>query len=221
MWRGVLLRRGGGTGCGIRWRRERPWCWDKWIGDLRGCEYDESVRKQRITDSFLSNGRQLYQVLAAVLLVGGTSAGAFILSFNTPTVGLGCRTGGYVIFFLVALILLVAEVLTWWLTSPLRSHARFRTDLEAYFQHPSLHHRPRHTSLPGLASSKIHLAHLLRAVERLTLQLALLPIRLLPSSRKAQKLQGREKLIKEHFATLENLTLRNWLQRAFWYLPSL
>jgi hypothetical protein len=156
-----------------------------------------------------------------VCLVGGTSAGAFILSFNTPTVGLGCRTGGYIIFFLIALILLVAEAITWWLTSPLRSHARFRTDLEAYSQQPSLHHRPRHTSLPGLASSKTHLANLLRAIERLTLQIALLPIRLLPSSRKAEKLKMTETCVRAHFATLQNLTMRNWLQRAFWYSPSL
>ncbi|KAF2630322.1 hypothetical protein BU25DRAFT_362432 [Macroventuria anomochaeta] len=49
------------------------------------------------------DGRQLWTVLASILLVGGTSVGAFVLSFNTPTVGLGCRTGGYLIFFVIAL----------------------------------------------------------------------------------------------------------------------
>lgn len=35
---------------------------------------------------------------------------------NTPTVGLGCRSGGYVIYGVVALGLLTTELTVWWLT---------------------------------------------------------------------------------------------------------
>ncbi|KAJ9623081.1 hypothetical protein H2203_006013 [Taxawa tesnikishii (nom. ined.)] len=38
--------------------------------------------------------RELWQIASAVAIVGGTCGGAFILSYFTPTVGLGCRSGG-------------------------------------------------------------------------------------------------------------------------------
>lgn len=164
-----------------------------------------------------SDGRQLWQVSAAVLLVGGTSAGAFILSYNTPTVGLGCRTGGYMIFIVVALVLLIAEILTWWLTSPLRKHDRFYSSVEAYSLHlANGHHlRPKHTSLPGLATSKFILSYVLRKIEAAVLQFALFMMRLLPVQHKKQQLEATQHSIREHFATLQNLTTRNWLQRCF------
>ena len=34
----------------------------------------------------------------------------------TPTVGLGCRSGGYIVYIIIALGLLVIEMLVWWLT---------------------------------------------------------------------------------------------------------
>ncbi|KAL9613821.1 MAG: hypothetical protein Q9167_001668 [Letrouitia subvulpina] len=34
----------------------------------------------------------------------------------TPTVGLGCRSGGYLVYFVIAFGLLVIEILVWWLT---------------------------------------------------------------------------------------------------------
>ena len=34
----------------------------------------------------------------------------------TPTVGLGCRTGGYMIYLVMALGLLAIEIFVWWLT---------------------------------------------------------------------------------------------------------
>lgn len=59
--------------------------------------------------------RELWQVLSAVVIVGGTTLGAFILSYFTPTVGLGCRSGGYTIFGSVSLGLLLVEILCWWI----------------------------------------------------------------------------------------------------------
>lgn len=34
----------------------------------------------------------------------------------TPTVGLGCRSGGYMVYMIIAVGLLVIEILVWWLT---------------------------------------------------------------------------------------------------------
>jgi len=172
-----------------------------------------------LPQSFLklfSDGRQLWQVLCSILLIGGTSAGAFVLSYNTPTVGLGCRTGGYLIFFIVALVLLVAEIAVWWGTSPLRKHELFNVHLEDYTRHlASHHHRPRHTALPGLASSKSALSYVLGMIEVGVMQLAMLPLRIIPSKSKKRRLEATRARLRDHFATLQNLTTRNWLQRAF------
>jgi hypothetical protein len=58
--------------------------------------------------------RELWQVLSAVIVVGGTILGAFVLSYFTPTVGLGCRSGGYTVFGVVSFGLLLVEMLCWW-----------------------------------------------------------------------------------------------------------
>ena len=34
----------------------------------------------------------------------------------TPTVGLGCRSGGYAVYVIIAVGLLMIEIITWWLT---------------------------------------------------------------------------------------------------------
>jgi hypothetical protein len=58
--------------------------------------------------------RELWQVLSAIVIVGGTTLGAFCLSYFTPTVGVGCRSGGYFVFGLVSIVLLFTEMLCWW-----------------------------------------------------------------------------------------------------------
>lgn len=58
--------------------------------------------------------RELWQILSATIIVVGTSAGAFIISFFTPTVGLGCRSGGYLIFDILAVSILITEMFVWW-----------------------------------------------------------------------------------------------------------
>jgi len=62
--------------------------------------------------------REFWQVASAVLIVAGSCGGAFTLSFFTPTVGLGCRSGGYVIFFSISLGLMIVEMLVWLVLSP-------------------------------------------------------------------------------------------------------
>lgn len=63
------------------------------------------------------DSRELWQISAAIVVVFCTMFGAFVLSYYTPTVGLGCRSGGYMIFWLVAMSLLGVELAVWWLTS--------------------------------------------------------------------------------------------------------
>jgi hypothetical protein len=62
------------------------------------------------------DGRQFWQIFAAVVIVVGTGIGAFILSYFTPTVGLGCRSGGFMVFGVVSFALLLAELLIWFYT---------------------------------------------------------------------------------------------------------
>ncbi|KAJ4292476.1 hypothetical protein N0V90_009138 [Kalmusia sp. IMI 367209] len=62
--------------------------------------------------------REFWQVAAAVAIVLGSCGGAFILSFFTPTVGLGCRSGGYTIFFCISLGLMIMEMVVWLILSP-------------------------------------------------------------------------------------------------------
>ena len=64
--------------------------------------------------------REFWQITSAVMIVLGSCGAAFVISFFTPTVGLGCRSGGYMIFFVISLGLLIVEMTVWLMTSPLR-----------------------------------------------------------------------------------------------------
>lgn len=61
--------------------------------------------------------REIFQILSAIIIVGGSALGAFILSYFTPTIGLGCRSGGYMIFFILALAVFSVESILWWAMS--------------------------------------------------------------------------------------------------------
>lgn len=56
----------------------------------------------------------------------------------TPTVGLGCRSGGYLIYLLIALFLLTTELFTWWLT---HTNTHTADDLLARVGKKLEHHR--------------------------------------------------------------------------------
>lgn len=58
--------------------------------------------------------RDIFQILSAVVIVGGSVFGAFIISYFTPTIGLGCRSGGYIIYFILALSVFLTESTIWW-----------------------------------------------------------------------------------------------------------
>lgn len=56
---------------------------------------------------------QLWQAAFSLILLFSSCFGAFWISYNTPTVGLGCRSGGYMIFGLLSLLCFVLEFGTW------------------------------------------------------------------------------------------------------------
>lgn len=61
--------------------------------------------------------REVWQIMASLSIVGGSVVGAFIISYFSPTVGLGCRSGGYLIYIVVAFSLFIVELLCWLLIS--------------------------------------------------------------------------------------------------------
>lgn len=71
--------------------------------------------------------REYWQVASAIIIVGASCGGAFTLSYFTPTVGLGCRSGGYVIFFTISLGLLIVEMVVWMVLSPYQPRLLTRT----------------------------------------------------------------------------------------------
>jgi hypothetical protein len=69
--------------------------------------------------------REFWQVMSAIIIVASSCGGAFILSFFTPTVGLGCRSGGYTVFFTISLGLMMVEMAVWLKTSPYQMKIRW------------------------------------------------------------------------------------------------
>ncbi|KAI9855570.1 MAG: hypothetical protein M1824_006072 [Vezdaea acicularis] len=72
------------------------------------------------------DAREVWEFLSALFVVAGTISGAFVISFRTPTVGLGCRAGGYVIFGSLALGLFAFELFFWWLIAKLHKQRNSR-----------------------------------------------------------------------------------------------
>ncbi|RPA98526.1 hypothetical protein L873DRAFT_1687229 [Choiromyces venosus 120613-1] len=61
---------------------------------------------------------EVWQMSASFMMVCSCSIGAFVLSYYTPTVGLGCRSGGYMIFGLGAFGCQIVEMAAWALLRP-------------------------------------------------------------------------------------------------------
>jgi hypothetical protein len=59
--------------------------------------------------------REFWEVLSTLIIVMRTIGGAWVLSYFTPTLGLGCRSGGYTVFFIIACAMAIFEALSWWL----------------------------------------------------------------------------------------------------------
>jgi hypothetical protein len=57
------------------------------------------------------DGRLLWQVTGAFLLIYGNLAAGFWISYFTPTVGMGCRAFGYLIFGILIMVVAIGEVI--------------------------------------------------------------------------------------------------------------
>ena len=74
------------------------------------------VQSRNINGLKMWDPRMIWQMLSSIFIVAGTVFAAFVISWFTPTVGLGCRTGGYIVYILIATGALIIEMSTWWLT---------------------------------------------------------------------------------------------------------
>ena len=93
-------------------RRGRNWLEIPGIREMLICNPAENV------GLWYFDPREFWEILSALFIVAGTISGAFVISYRTPTVGLGCRSGGYVIFGTIALGLFALELLVWAIIGP-------------------------------------------------------------------------------------------------------
>lgn len=64
-------------------------------------------------DIVLFDWAESWQILCTFILILMPVLGAFIISYNTPTVGLGCRSGGYVVFSVMTVSNYFLEIAGW------------------------------------------------------------------------------------------------------------
>jgi hypothetical protein len=161
------------------------------------------------------DGRQFWQISSAFACVAGTGIGAFLISYFTPTVGLSCRSGGYMIFGVVAFTLLLAEFCVWWYTSPIRKGKfqkigdRTMSDIDARAnENIKLATRDFKNYFHGfLTSIEDGLIWFCQAATRF--------VRLAPGNTRMNKV---ENAIRGHFETLRDLNARQWTERCF-FMP--
>jgi hypothetical protein len=156
------------------------------------------------------DGRQFWQIASAIICVAGTGTGAFILSYFTPTVGLSCRSGGYLIFNVIALALLIIELTIWIWTSPIR-HQRAKEGPNTSIS--NVGSQISNTSM--LADSKSRFAQFLRMLEQFLVKVATFITRLLPAKTRSAKSRKVETITRRHFSALQQLTPRQWAERCF------
>ena len=83
-------------------------------GWLKKCSNADELSTTRTYSGLLKfDLSEVWQMTASFLMVCSCSLGAFFLSYYTPTVGLGCRSGGYMIFGLNAIGCLIMEMAAW------------------------------------------------------------------------------------------------------------
>jgi hypothetical protein len=166
--------------------------------------------------------RELWQILMGVGIVTWTIAGAFIISFFTPTVGLGCRSGGYLIFTCMSAGLLLCELLVWWASSPIKPEepplniwlTRQRTRLESSTSFVRAGRKSRdfsHQTYQLLIRSRDFVES---CIIRITVSCAkILPLK--NKDNRCRKIQG---TMATHFTTVHNYTLKEWTRR-FFFIP--
>jgi hypothetical protein len=66
----------------------------------------------------------MWQLLAALLIVSSATNGAFIVLYNTPPVGIGCRAAGFMVFSILAIGSYMVDMLGSWLHHRARRSSR-------------------------------------------------------------------------------------------------
>lgn len=171
----------------------------------------------RVEEGLVSfDGRQLWQVLASFGCVAGTSTGAFLLSYFTPTVGLSCRSGGFLVFGVTCLALLLAEYGIWWYTSPVRTgklhemvERRTSFQSERSMAKARNHHRIPHRR--HIESNQ----RFWTAAENTAIRISRICIRVLPMKNRHTRIETAISAIHTHIATLQTWTLRDWSEVLF------
>ncbi|KAF1985316.1 hypothetical protein K402DRAFT_305491, partial [Aulographum hederae CBS 113979] len=135
----------------------------------------------------------------------GTAGGGFILSYFTPTVGLSCRSGGYMIFGLVTTFLMLAELFVWWYTSPIRP--------DKIRKHGAQYVRALSRGTISLAQSTSFVGRALQRVGDVGVAVCTFTILRLPLRQREEKAKRFAERWQNHFKRVQNMTVRQWVER--------
>lgn len=170
---------------------------------------------------FFFDFRQLWQITSSVIIVAGSALGAFILSYYTPTVGLGCRSLGYLIFCIFSLTLLILEFVVWWLSSPEREQDR----LEQRHAEPAANRLRRSTTIQNIGAASHNLIQRSKATLRrrrdglegwLLDTLPPILVRIYYPRRKRSRKTGQvRQRLQRQLEKYRDFGLRDWSERLF------
>jgi hypothetical protein len=162
------------------------------------------------------DGRQFWQFFTAIVCVAGTGCGAFILSYFTPTVGLSCRSGGYMIFNVGAIALLIIELALWSWTSPIRKgrvHNLVRRHTGVWEDHVGMEENGNVD--PRAATQKqLLIRSVLVAMEKTIVCFSAYFARAINFKGNGSRAHNFEAGIRSHFQTLHTLNTRQWVERC-------
>jgi hypothetical protein len=160
------------------------------------------------------DGRQVWQFFAAIACVSGTGAGAFILSYFTPTVGLSCRSGGYLIFNVIAIALLVSELVVWSWTSPIRKgriHNLVRRHTRTWESQAEFDEQQQELILVNRSWTR----RAFGKIENTVIWTSSSISALIRRKRNGSSFHKYEATIRSYFQTLRSLTTRQWIERCY------
>lgn len=78
-----------------------------------GIFYPKDRVAQNRIDLWYFDMVEMWHGCFAIRILVCSTMGAFLISYNTPTVGLGCRSGGYMVYGIAAAICLLLDMLGW------------------------------------------------------------------------------------------------------------
>ncbi|KAE9968932.1 hypothetical protein EG327_010873 [Venturia inaequalis] len=202
-----------------------------WVAD-RGREWlrDEYEARTKLVLGSNDHGlfwfdfRELWQASAAFIAVLASCLGAFVLSYFTPTVGLGCRSLGYLIFLCVSTGLLILEFVVWWLTSEERAEQLLNME-----RRPTLIERAHMEQQAEQAATVFRgvwrrvqswgIAHRSKVEEFLSDHVSAIWSQCYPEPKRVDKREKRRTKIHRFFERTHGYSTRQWLHRLF-FVPA-